>query len=425
MLIGRFLPAGTQASFLAKVYPKHAVQTRIEERGTSCGQSQRLAVPRGLEFHSGSFMKSVFRPAIDAMAGYVPGEQPQEQGWVKLNTNENPYPPSPAVVKAIQLQATGALNKYPDPDASGFRRTAAKLFGVDPDWVIPANGSDENLTIITRSFCDAGESIAYPYPSYVLYESLAQIQGCGVQRLLLDGSRGWRWDIQEAAALRQRVRIVYVPNPNSPTGTLWTAEELLQLLPARGVLVLDEAYGDFAAQPHRGELLRDPRFDNRLIVTRTFSKAYSLAGIRFGFAIAHPDLISGMRKVKDSYNCDSVSIAAATAALEDQSWMLENRRRILAGRERLAAALPFFGFQVHPSEANFLWTTHASGRHREIYEQLKSRRILVRYMRFPGATASGELLDGLRITIGTDAELDAMLKVFPEVMSGVSVGAGV
>ncbi|MFM7058593.1 MAG: histidinol-phosphate transaminase [Planctomycetota bacterium] len=362
-------------------------------------------------------MKSVFRPAIDAMAGYVPGEQPQEQGWVKLNTNENPYPPSPAVVRAIQLQATGALNKYPDPDAGTFRRVAASLFGVDPDWVLPANGSDENLTIITRSFCDANQSIAYPYPSYVLYESLAQIQGCAVQRLLLDASRGWRWDAAEASALRGQVRIVFVPNPNSPTGTLWTPEELLQLLPDRGVLVLDEAYGDFAAQPHRGQLLRDPRFDNRLIVTRTFSKAYSLAGIRFGFALGHPDVISGMRKVKDSYNCDSVSIAAATAALEDQAWMQTNRQRILSGRNRLAAALPSFGFLVHPSEANFLWTTHPSGRHREIYEQLKSRKILVRYMRFPNATPAGELLDGLRITIGTDAELDTLLKVLPEVIS--------
>lgn len=364
-------------------------------------------------------MKSVFRPAIDAMAGYIPGEQPQELGWVKLNTNENPYPPSPAVVKAIQLQATGALNKYPDPDAGTFRRTAAMLFGVEPDWVLPANGSDENLTIITRSFCDAGDSIAYPYPSYVLYESLAQIQGCGVQRLLLDGSRGWRWNPADAAKLRQQVRIVYVPNPNSPTGTLWTPDELLQLLPDQGVLVLDEAYGDFAAQPHRGELLQDPRFDNRLIVTRTFSKAYSLAGIRFGFALAHPDLISGMRKVKDSYNCDSISIAAATAALEDQTWMLANRQRILSGRERLAAALPACGFLVHPGEANFLWTTHASGRHREIYEQLKQRRILVRYMRFPGALPTGEALDGLRITIGTEPELDAVLKVLPDVISAV------
>jgi histidinol-phosphate aminotransferase len=368
-------------------------------------------------------MESVFRPAVDRMSGYVPGEQPQEAGWVKLNTNENPYPASPGVVRAIQREAEGALNKYPDPDASVFRRTAAALFGLSEDWVLPGNGSDENLTIITRSFCDAGDAIAYPYPSYVLYESLAQIQGCSVERLLLDSSRGWRWDAAEAAALRDRVRVMFVPNPNSPTGTLWTADELLQLLPTRGVLILDEAYGDFAAVPHRGELLRDARFENRLIVTRTFSKSYSLAGIRFGFAVAHPDLIAGMRKVKDSYNCDRVSIAAATAALEDQAWMLGSRARILASRERLAAALPEFGFVVHPSEANFVWTTHVSGRHREIYEQLKQRRVLVRYMRFPGALADGGSVDGLRITIGTDEELDRVLEVLPEVMRAVGGGA--
>jgi histidinol-phosphate aminotransferase len=367
----------------------------------------------------GRFMRSVFRPAIDRMSGYVPGEQPQEMGWVKLNTNENPYPASPQVVRAIQREAEGFLNKYPDPDAGTFRRTAGALFGVDADWVLPGNGSDENLTIITRSFCDSGESIAYPYPSYVLYESLAQIQGCGVERLLLDGDRGWRWDAAEAASLRERVRVVFVPNPNSPTGTLWSAEELLQLLPARGVLVLDEAYGDFATVPHRGELLRDPRFENRLIVTRTLSKSYSLAGIRFGFAMAHPDLIAGMRKVKDSYNCDRVSIAAATAALEDQAWMLESRSRILASRARLAMALPALGFVVHPSETNFLWTTHESGRHREIYEQLKSRRVLVRYMRFAGALRGGGEVEGLRITIGTDEELDRVLKVLPEVVGAV------
>lgn len=364
-------------------------------------------------------MQSVFRPAIDRMSGYVPGEQPQELGWVKLNTNENPYAASPLVVGAIQREAEGLLNKYPDPDATTFRRTAAALFGVDADWVLPGNGSDENLTIITRSFCDSGERIAYPYPSYVLYESLAQIQGCGVERLLLDGASGWRWDASEAAALRERVRVMFVPNPNSPTGTLWTAEDLLELLPTRGVLVLDEAYGDFAAIPHRGELLRDPRFENRLIVTRTLSKSYSLAGIRFGYAVAHPELIAGMRKVKDSYNCDRISIAAATAALEDQAWMLESRARILSSRARLAAALPGFGFVVHPSETNFLWTTHVSGRHREIYEQLKSQRILVRYMRFAGALRGGEAIDGLRITIGTDEELDRVLAVMPEVVGRV------
>jgi histidinol-phosphate aminotransferase len=363
-------------------------------------------------------MSSIFRPAVDRMAGYAPGEQPQETGWVKLNTNENPYPPSPRVIDAIRRAAEGRLNVYPDPHATGFRKVAARLFNVDPDWILPANGSDENLTVITRSFCDAEETIAYPYPSYILYESLANIQGCRVVRLNLNSE--WQWSQADAAKLREKVRVFYVPSPNSPTGNIWTPEQLSQLLPDQGVLVLDEAYGDFCRVPHQGELLRDTRFDDRLIVTRTFSKSYSLAGIRFGFAIAHPTLIRGMTKVKDSYNCDTVAIAAATAALEDQEWMLQNRARILATRDRLAAALPTFGFRVHPSEANFLWTTHTSGHHRELYEQLKQQKILIRYMQFPEALPGGGTLDGLRITIGTDAEIDRVLEVMPDVVGKIS-----
>ncbi|MCA9009938.1 MAG: histidinol-phosphate aminotransferase family protein, partial [Planctomycetaceae bacterium] len=294
----------------------------------------------------------------------------------------------------------------------------ARLFNVDPDWILPANGSDENLTVITRSFCDAEETIAYPYPSYILYESLANIQGCRVVRLNLNSE--WQWSQADATTLREKVRVFYVPNPNSPTGNVWTAEQLSELLPDQGVLVLDEAYGDFCRVPHQGELLRDTRFDDRLIVTRTFSKSYSLAGIRFGFAIAHPTLISGMTKVKDSYNCDTVAIAAATAALEDQEWMLQNRARILATRDRLAAALPAFGFRVHPSEANFLWTTHTTGHHQALYEHLKQQKILIRYMQFPHALPGDGTLDGLRITIGTDAEIDRVLEVMPEVVAKIS-----
>ena len=360
-------------------------------------------------------MTSVFRPAIDRMAGYVPGEQPQESGWVKLNTNENPYPPSPLVVEAIQNAALGRLNVYPDPGASAFRHVAADLFNVDPDWILPANGSDENLTIITRSFCDADQQIAYPYPSYVLYESLANIQGCKVRRLQLNDQ--WQWNAEEAGQLRREARVFYVPNPNSPTGNRWSREQLLQLLPDHGVLVLDEAYGDFCKQPHRGELLRDPAFKDRMIVTRTLSKSYSLAGIRFGFAVAHPDLIQGMQKVKDSYNCDAVAIAAATAALTDQKWMLLNRDKILSTRHRLADALASLGFAAHPSEANFIWVTHPTISHKAIYEFLKSNRILVRYMTFEGVSADAPRIDGLRITVGTDAEIDRLLEVIPSALT--------
>ena len=359
-------------------------------------------------------MKYPFRQNIAQMNGYVPGEQPQGGGWVKLNTNENPYPPSPKVFEAIQQAASGRLNIYPDPLASRFRNVAAELFKVDPDWILPANGSDENLTIIVRSFCDSGDWIAYPYPSYVLYESLAQIQGCGVRRLPLNSD--FQWEPKQADSVCGTSRLCFVPNPNSPTGNRWSDDELQQLLPRDGMLVLDEAYGDFADKPHRGELLRDQRFAGRIIVTRTLSKSYSLAGIRFGFAIADPELIRGMHKVKDSYNCDTLSIAAATAALTDQDWMLQNRDRIIRTRTFLAQQLPQFGFHVFPSEANFVWTVHESGQHQAIYEQLKQNKVLVRYMQFPDET-QGNIVDGLRITIGTDQEIETLLSVLRQIMN--------
>lgn len=348
------------------------------------------------------------------MGGYIPGEQPQAGGWVKLNTNENPYPPSPKVVEAIQQTATGRLNVYPDPLAGEFREAAASLFNVDPACILPANGSDENLTIVIRTFCDDGQRIVYPYPSYVLYESLAQIQGGTVHRLPLNDA--FRWDPSEAADLCREARICFVPNPNSPTGNRWPDEDLVQLLPPAGILVLDEAYGDFADQPHCGELLRDDRFSGRLVITRTLSKSYSLAGIRFGFSIADAELTAGMHKVRDSYNCDALATAAATAAIKDQDWMLENRRKILATRARLSAAMSDMGFRVSPSEANFVWTQHESGQHSQIYEGLRRNKILVRFMQFPEAGPEGATVDGLRITVGTDREIDQFLETLDSVL---------
>jgi len=349
------------------------------------------------------------------MAGYAPGEQPQDTGWIKLNTNENPYPPSPSVVDAIQSAATSRLNVYPDASGTPFRKAAAELFNLDPDWILPANGSDENLTIIVRTICDAGDLIAYPYPSYVLYEELARIQDCPIERLPLDHQ--WAWATDDASSLRSRARLFFVPNPNSPTGNVWSAESLVQLLPDNGLLVLDEAYADFMGTPHRGELLHDERFDHRLIMTRTLSKSYSLAGLRFGFSVAHPDLTSQMLKVKDSYNCDAIAIAAATAAIQDQDWMLANRARILATRSRLAGLLGKLGFTAHDSEANFIWTQHESGQHQVIYERLKDRRILVRYMNFRGAGSDGQDIDGLRITVGTDDEIDQFVAALRDCLS--------
>ena len=355
---------------------------------------------------------SLFRPDVDRIAGYVPGEQPQESGWIKLNTNENPYAASPRVVAAVKAASEGRLNVYPDPLVHSFCQLAADHFDLDPEWFLPANGSDENLTILLRSFVDPGEQIAYPYPSYVLYETLAQIQGASYQRILLNPD--WSWNEELAAPALSTSKMLFVPNPNSPSGNRWSDEIISKLQPKHGMLVLDEAYGDFSDHPHRAELLKS-EIGPKLIITRTMSKSYSLAGIRFGFAIAHPDWITGMRKVKDSYNCDCLSIAAAVAALKDQDWLVENTRKIQATRIRAAEALDTLGFDVVPSQANFLWVTKPDGKHQALYSALKARKILIRYMPFPHAVP--QLQEGLRITIGTDDEMDSLLEALQEILT--------
>lgn len=361
---------------------------------------------------------SLIRPDVARIHGYVPGEQPQEAGWVKLNTNENPYPPSPAVVQAIEAAARGRLNIYPDPLATRVRRKIAELFHVDPDWVLPANGSDENLTLLVRTFVDPGELVSYPYPSYILYETLADLQGARHERLLLNPD--WSWDHAASGPIIERSKLVLVPNPNSPSGNRWDNADLAALVPPRGVLLLDGAYADFADDPAKAEALHTPEQGERIILARTLSKSYSLAGIRFGFALAHPDLIVQMRKVKDSYNCNTLTLAAALAALEDQQWMLDNVRRIRATRRRLTESLESMGFHVVPSQANFVWATHPSGRHRELYESLKARKILVRSMNFPGVEWSpSRRADGLRITVGTDEEIDTLLTALTDIADAV------
>ncbi|WP_437185579.1 histidinol-phosphate transaminase [Planctomicrobium sp. SH668] len=361
---------------------------------------------------------TLFRPNIEKLHGYVPGEQPQTAGWVKLNTNENPYPPSPDVVEAITRVAKDRLHVYPDPLGRSFCKAAAEVLGVEPEWIFPANGSDENLTILVRSFADKNDLIAYPYPSYILYETLAEIQGSRHARLALNSD--WSWNLPRNRALLSQAKLLFLPNPNSPSGNRWDDETLKSLIPADGVLVLDEAYGDFADEPDQLGLLKSEA-GKQIIVTRTFSKSYSLAGLRFGFAIAHPDLVAGMRKVKDSYNCDALSLAAAEAAIRDQDWMLANRAKIIATRTRLQNELVQLGFSIVPSQANFVWSTHPTRSHAEIYEALKARQILVRYMKFPQAVDPTPenpegLIDGLRITVGTDPQIDTFLAALREIL---------
>ena len=340
------------------------------------------------------------RPAIAALDGYVPGEQPQSGKWIKLNTNENPYPPSPAVARALAATAAGrTLAKYPDPLATAFRRRAAEVLGVDPDWIICGNGSDDLLTILVRTFVGEGQSLRMPYPSYILYRTLAGIQGAACEEIHY--RRDWTLG-DDFVAPRDDVRLAIVANPNSPSGTLLPPARVGALAARLScAFVVDEAYGDFADANCLGLVNENPR----VIVTRSFSKSYALAGLRFGFAVAQPSLIEQMLKVKDSYNCDALAIAAATAAIDDQAWLAENRAKIIATRGRLVEGMRALGFDVQDSQANFVWCTHPERPHKPFYEALKAQGILIRYMNYAGWG------DGLRITVGTDDEIDAFLAV--------------
>jgi histidinol-phosphate aminotransferase len=337
------------------------------------------------------------RPCIRGMAGYVPGEQPREGAVIKLNTNENPYPPSPRVFAALREALTGdLLRKYPDPVGTHFRHTAGRVLGVDPDGILIGNGSDDILTILTRAFVPEGGLVVSPTPSYLLYRTLAGLQGAHFRTVpfLPDWSLPHPWP--DASA-----HLTFLANPNSPSGTVVSRAGIEQLLAqTHGPLVIDEAYADFAADNALDLARAAP---GRVVLTRSFSKSYSLAGIRFGFAVAEPDLVRQLLKVKDSYNCDVLSLVAATAAMEDQEYLHATRARILATRDRLDAGLKRLGFSVCPSEANFVWCRHEGRPLRPLYEELKRRHILVRYMSYP------DYGDGLRITVGSDTEIDRLL----------------
>ncbi|HEY5996551.1 MAG TPA: histidinol-phosphate transaminase [Candidatus Deferrimicrobiaceae bacterium] len=341
-------------------------------------------------------MKLPWRRNIAKMSGYVPGEQPVGQGFVKLNTNENPYPPSPAVRKAIAGALDTSLRLYPAPDAGALRRQAALTYGVEENRIIAGNGSDDLLAMIVRAFVGEGDALACPTPTYTLYDTLVAIQGGRI------AGTAYPDDYALPKALfRNRAPVTIVANPNSPSGTSVPLERLSELADAiPGLLVVDEAYADFADET----ALSLAREKGNVIVLRTFSKSFSLAGMRIGLGFADPAIIEGLNKVKDSYNLDRLSILAGEAALKDTAWMERNVAKIRETRERLAAALPGVGFLPYPSQANFILARRADRQSaRPVYEALKERKILVRYFDTP------RLGDCLRITVGTDDEVGTLL----------------
>ncbi len=369
---------------------------------------------------------SLVRPLVRELHPYVPGEQPKIPGLVKLNTNENPYPPSPKVLRAVKAAVDERLRLYPNPTASSLREKLAKLHRCAPQNIIVGNGSDELLALAVRAFVepeasyrmkeldassevqeiigveDGRTTVQYFTPSYSLYPVLAATHGARTNAVsltkdfelpplqVLKKSRAWDF----SAAL------TFVTTPNAPSGRGYSTADLEQLCHShRGVVVLDEAYVDFANENALRLALKFPH----VIVARTFSKAYSLCFQRIGYFVAHPTLIVALDKIRDSYNVNGLGQMAALATLDDLPYYRRNFQRVISTRERLSEALQRIGFQVFPSSTNFILARPPKFAAWEWLKKLRALKILVRWFDYP------ELSDYLRISIGTDAEADQLL----------------
>jgi len=345
-------------------------------------------------------MKALVRKCVQEMDAYVPGEQPADVDVVKLNTNENPYPPSPRVMRALEKIGGDSLRRYPDPECKKMRSVIAKLHRCAVSQVFAGNGSDEILALCTRAFVEDNQAIAFFNPSYSLYPVLAQIRNVERRAIELDKNFQWRRPPADAA-------LFFMTNPNAPTGILYPKEEVAGFCrKAKGVVVLDEAYVDFSRYNCLDLALK---LKNTLVL-RTFSKSYSLAGLRAGYAIGAPELIAALYKINDSYNVDRVAQELATAALLDQAYMRANVRRIVAGRRKLSEGLLKLNFTVFPSETNFVWVKPPGLSAERLYRRLARQNIFVRFF-------NRELTrDYLRITVGTDEQINKLIKTIARIM---------
>ena len=363
--------------------------------------------------------QSLVRPQIRRLHGYVPGEQPKIKGLIKLNTNENPFPPSPRVLAAIQKAVDGRLRLYPNPTAQSLRERLAKFNRCKPENLIVGNGSDELLALATRAFLEPAREVGnarrstlqYFTPSYSLYPVLGEIHGARNRPVPLRSDFGLppiqalragnTWDLDAA--------LTFVTTPNAPSGRGYATAELEALCRAhRGVILLDEAYVDFARE-HALELaLKYPH----VLVARTFSKAYSLCFLRVGYLVGHPQLIEALQKLRDSYNVNGLGQVAAQATLANLAFYHTNFRRIVATRERLSRELKALGFEVLPSQTNFILARPPRWLAGEWLAKLRQRKILVRWFSGP------EVRQYLRITVGTDTEADALLRAAQRILRG-------
>ncbi|CEJ45570.1 histidinol-phosphate transaminase [Umezakia ovalisporum] len=348
-------------------------------------------------------MNKYFRSNIHAMASYIPGEQPQPGvEMIKLNSNENPYPPSPGVLAVLRNIEGEWLRRYPEPLGGEFRRGVREVLGVPTDWIIVGNGSDEILNLVMRACTEPGKKVVYPIPTYVLYMTLTQMQAAE----LVEIPYGVDYKLPLSELIAANGAVTFIASPNSPSGHIVPISDLRTLASClSGVLVIDEAYVDFAED---NALALVKEYDN-VIVIRTLSKGYSLAGLRLGFGVANPQLLDGLFKVKDSYNIDAIACALGTAAITDQVYKNACVAKIKASRTQLATDLKQLGFHVWDSNTNFLLVQPPQENAQYLYQQLKERQILVRYFPHPG------LDNKLRITVGTDAQNQVLVERLKEI----------
>jgi histidinol-phosphate aminotransferase len=345
------------------------------------------------------------RKNISEMTGYVPGFQPADiASWIKLNTNENPYPPSPKVKEAVlaELGSDGAsLRTYPSASSEKLRQVAGELYSVDPSWIIMANGSDEVLNNLIRAFAGEGEEIAFIHPSYSYYATLAEIQGATVRTFSLTD------DLLIADFPdRYKGKLLFLTSPNAPLGFAYSLEYIEEIATrCDGMLVVDEAYADFASQ-NALELVR--RHEN-VVITRTLSKSYALAGMRLGLAIARPEVIAALDKIRDHYNIDRLAQAACVAALSDQKYLRHTVEMIKETRKIFTDGLLNLGYEVCFSEGNFVFAVPPDKNGRRVYDGLYQRKILVRHFSDP------LLSKGLRISIGSAEEMTTTLNALREI----------
>jgi histidinol-phosphate aminotransferase len=380
--------------------------------------------------------RSLIRPLVRELHAYVPGEQPKIKGLIKLNTNENPYPPSPRVLRAMRAATDGRLRLYPNPTAERLREKLARLHRCAPENIIVGNGSDELLALAVKCFVepcvgqasrlspserkkletgatpvlrDGASVVQYFIPSYSLYPVLADIHGAAKNAVLLkpdfslpsvtELKRGKLWDFRAA--------LTFVTTPNAPSGRGYLTLELAEFCKAqRGVVVLDEAYVDFAVENALALALKYPH----VLVARTFSKAYSLCFQRVGYFVGHAELIAALHKIRDSYNVNGLGQIAAEATLDDLKYYRANFRKIIAVREKLSRELTELGFRVLPSQTNFILARPPLFPAMDWWQKLRDRKILVRWFK------AAEVRDYLRITVGTAGEAEALVKAVRKIL---------